>query len=177
VIAPASGVAPDWLQTPSTVIPAIALISIWQGLGYQVVMFMAGLGNVPKSLLESADIDGASDWQKVRKITIPLLSLTILFLSITGIVGSFQVFNYIYFSFEGHLHLPRSVEQLLPAVDLPDRHPVHPAAVGEPVQGRLRFWLGGLMAATPLAAVPFLIIFIIAQRQIVEGIALSGSKT
>ena len=90
-------VAPDWLQNPSTVIPAIAVVSIWQGLGYQMVMFMAGLENVPKSLLEAADIDGASEWQKLRRITLPLLSPTILFLSITGIIGSFQVFDYIYF--------------------------------------------------------------------------------
>lgn len=92
---------PDWLQNPYTVIPAIALVSIWQGLGYMVVMFMAGLENVPRSLFEAADIDGASEWQKMRKITIPLLSPTILFLSITGIIGSFQVFDYIYFFFEG----------------------------------------------------------------------------
>jgi multiple sugar transport system permease protein len=92
---------PDWLQNPATVIPAIALVSVWQGLGYQMVMFMAGLENVPRSLLEAADIDGASEWQKMRKITIPLLSPTILFLSITGIIGSFQVFDYIYFFFEG----------------------------------------------------------------------------
>ena len=92
--------APDWLQNPATVIPAIALVSIWQGLGYQMVMFMAGLENVPKSLMEAADIDGASEWQKMRKITIPLLSPTILFLSITGIIGSFQVFDYIYVFFD-----------------------------------------------------------------------------
>jgi multiple sugar transport system permease protein len=92
--------APDWLQDPRTVIPAIAVVSIWQGLGYQMVMFMAGLENVPKALMEAADIDGASEWQKLRKITIPLLSPTILFLSITGIIGSFQVFDYIYFFFE-----------------------------------------------------------------------------
>jgi multiple sugar transport system permease protein len=87
---------PDWLQNPKTVIPAFAIVAIWQGLGYQMVMFMAGLENVPKSLLEAADIDGASEWQKLRKITIPLLSPTILFLSITSIIGSFQVFDYIY---------------------------------------------------------------------------------
>lgn len=93
-------VAPDWLQNPRTVIPAIALVSVWQGLGYQVVMFMAGLENVPRALLEAASIDGANDWQKMRKITLPLLSPTILFLSITGIIGSFQVFDYIYFFFD-----------------------------------------------------------------------------
>jgi multiple sugar transport system permease protein len=88
--------APDWLQNPKTVILAFAIVSVWQGIGYQVVMFMAGLENVPKSLMEAADIDGASEWQKMRKITIPLLSPTILFLSITSIIGSFQIFDYIY---------------------------------------------------------------------------------
>jgi multiple sugar transport system permease protein len=87
---------PDWLQNPKTVILAFAIVSVWQGMGYQIVMFMAGLENVPKSLMEAADIDGANEWQKMRKITIPLLSPTILFLSITSIIGSFQIFDYIY---------------------------------------------------------------------------------
>lgn len=91
---------PDWLQNPYTVILAFAIVGIWQGIGYQVVMFMAGLENVPKSLLEAADIDGASEWQKMRKITLPLLSPTILFLSITSIIGSFQIFDLIYVFFD-----------------------------------------------------------------------------
>jgi multiple sugar transport system permease protein len=89
-------IAPDWLQNPNTVILAFAIVGVWQGMGYQIVMFMAGLENVPKSLIEAADIDGANQWQKMRKITIPLLSPTILFLSITSIIGSFQIFDYIY---------------------------------------------------------------------------------
>jgi multiple sugar transport system permease protein len=88
--------APDWLQDPKTVIPAFAIVGIWQGLGYQVVMFMAGLENVPKSLMEAADIDGASEWGKMVRITIPLLSPTILFLSITSIIASFQTFDYVF---------------------------------------------------------------------------------
>jgi multiple sugar transport system permease protein len=92
--------APDWLQNPTTVIPVIVIVSIWQGMGYQMVMFMAGLENVPGSLMEAADIDGASEVQKLFRITIPLLSPTILFLSITTIIGSFQVFDYIYFFFD-----------------------------------------------------------------------------
>jgi multiple sugar transport system permease protein len=88
--------APDWLQDARFVIPAFAIVGIWQGLGYQVVMFAAGLENIPSTLLEAADIDGAGEWQKLRRITLPLLSPTILFLSITSIIGSFQVFDYIY---------------------------------------------------------------------------------
>jgi multiple sugar transport system permease protein len=91
---------PDWLQDPKTAIPAIAFVSVWQALGYMIVMYMAGLESVPKSLLEAADIDGASEFQKLRKITIPLLSPTILFLSITSIIGSFQVFDYIFFFYD-----------------------------------------------------------------------------
>jgi multiple sugar transport system permease protein len=91
---------PDWLQDPATAIPAIAFVSVWQALGYMIVMYMAGIESVPKALYEAADIDGANEWQKMRKITIPLLSPTILFLSITSIIGSFQVFDYIFFFYE-----------------------------------------------------------------------------
>jgi multiple sugar transport system permease protein len=91
---------PDWLQDPRTAIPAIAFVSVWQALGYMIVMYMAGLESVPKALYEAADIDGANEWQKMRKITIPLLSPTILFLSITSIIGSFQVFDYIFFFYD-----------------------------------------------------------------------------
>ena len=88
------------VPSTTTAIPAIVFVTVWQGIGYQVVMFMAGIENVPRALYEAADIDGASEFQKMRKITIPLLSPTILFLSITGIIGSFQVFDYIYFFYD-----------------------------------------------------------------------------
>jgi multiple sugar transport system permease protein len=87
---------PDWLQDPRTVIIAFALVGVWHGIGYQVVMFMAGLSNVPKALMEAADIDGANGWQKLRKVTLPMLSPTILFLSITSIIASFQIFDIVY---------------------------------------------------------------------------------
>lgn len=87
---------PNWLQDARFTIPAVVIVSVWQGLGYQVVMFMAALDNVPASMMEAAAIDGASEWQKLLKITIPMISPTVLFLSITSIIGSFQVFDYIY---------------------------------------------------------------------------------
>jgi len=91
--------APNWLQDARFVIPAFAMVGIWQGLGYQLVMFMAGLQSIDRSMLEAAQLDGCSESQKLRHVTIPLLSPTILFLSITSIIGSFQVFDYIYVFF------------------------------------------------------------------------------
>lgn len=88
--------APNWLQDPSFIISSFAIVGIWQGLGYQLIMFMAGLQSIGASYLEAAELDGCSAWQKLRHVTVPLLSPTILFLSITSIIGSFQVFDYIY---------------------------------------------------------------------------------
>ena len=90
---------PNWLQDARFVIPSLAIVGIWQGLGYMLVMFMAGLQSINRSVLEAADLDGCSERQKLRHVTIPLLSPTILFLSITSIIGSFQVFDYIYVFF------------------------------------------------------------------------------
>ena len=92
--------APNWLQDARFVIPSLAIVGIWQGLGYMLVMFMAGLQSINRSVLEAADLDGCSERQKLRHVTIPLLSPTILFLSITSIIGSFQVFDYIYVFFD-----------------------------------------------------------------------------
>lgn len=88
--------APNWLNDDRTVLISFAIVGLWQGLGYQVVMFAAGLENIPRTFLEAAELDGASEWQKLRTVTIPLLSPTILFLSTTSIIWSFQLFDYMY---------------------------------------------------------------------------------
>ncbi|SDU79180.1 multiple sugar transport system permease protein [Jiangella alkaliphila] len=98
--------APNWLQDPRTVIPALVIVGVWQGLGYQVVIFVAGLSNVPRSLIEAASIDGANEWQKFWRVTIPMLSPTILFLSITSIIASFQVFDIVYVMFDTNAASP-----------------------------------------------------------------------
>jgi len=87
---------PNWLVDDRFVMPAIALIGIWQGLGYSMVIFLAGLQNIPTSLLEAAQIDGANKWHVFRNVTVPLLSPTTFFLTITAIIGSFQVFDLAY---------------------------------------------------------------------------------
>jgi len=84
---------PNWLVDERFVIPAIAMVGIWWGLGYNMVIFLAGLQNVSPSLLEAAQIDGANKWETFRNVTLPLLSPTTFFLLIMSLISSFQVFD------------------------------------------------------------------------------------
>jgi len=84
---------PSWLTDSGFVMPSLAVIGIWWGLGYNMVIFLAGLQNVPTSLVEAAQIDGANKWHIFRNVTVPLLSPTTFFLTITAIISSFQVFD------------------------------------------------------------------------------------
>lgn len=86
---------PAWLADPSYSLLSVAIIMVWAGIGFEMIIFMAGLQNIPTDLYEAADIDGASKIRQFFKITIPLLSPTTFFLLITGIVGSFKVFDLI----------------------------------------------------------------------------------
>lgn len=87
---------PNWLVDERFVVPAIALVGIWWGLGFSMVIFLAGLQSVPASLTEAAQIDGATRFQSFMHVTLPLLSPTTFFLTIISIIGSFQVFDQAY---------------------------------------------------------------------------------
>lgn len=87
---------PNWLSDERFVMPSVALVGIWWGLGFNMVIFLAGLQNVPASLLEAAQIDGANRFQTFFNVTLPILSPTTFFLAITTIIGSFQVFDQAY---------------------------------------------------------------------------------
>ncbi|MCR2822482.1 carbohydrate ABC transporter permease [Lederbergia panacisoli] len=84
---------PQWLTDTSLVMISIAILSIWWQVGYNMVIFLAGLQGVSNSYYEAAEIDGASKFQKFRHITLPLISPTTFFVSIMSIIGSFQVFD------------------------------------------------------------------------------------
>ncbi|MFC0394520.1 carbohydrate ABC transporter permease [Paenibacillus mendelii] len=84
---------PKWLTDTRIVMPSIALLSIWMGLGTNMVLFLAGLQGISSSYYEAAQIDGATKWQQMRHITVPLLSPTTFFVTIMSIIGSFQVFD------------------------------------------------------------------------------------
>ena len=86
------GVAPQpWLLEPALAKPAFILMSFWM-IGRQMVIFIAGLGNIPPHLVEAAQIDGASRLQTLRKITIPLMTPLIFYNMIIAIINSFQTF-------------------------------------------------------------------------------------
>ncbi len=82
-----------WLASPFWALPAIILVSVWKGLGYNMVIFLAGLQGIPRELVEAARIDGANRWQVFRSITFPLLNPTVVFITVTAVIGSLQVFT------------------------------------------------------------------------------------
>ena len=86
----------NWLNDVPTALPSIAAMSIWQGAGYGMIIFLAGLKGIPDELYEAARIDGANAWQQFWNITLPLLRPVTFFLLVTTIIGSFQVFDQIY---------------------------------------------------------------------------------
>lgn len=81
-----------WLADPAWSKPALILMSIW-GVGNSMVIFLAGLQDVPVDLYESAELDGASAWQKTRAITLPMISPYVLFMLVMGLIGAFQYFT------------------------------------------------------------------------------------
>lgn len=92
---------PKWLVDPKTSLLAISIISSWVGLGYTIIIYMAGLTNISNEIYEAADIDGASAIKKFFAITVPMLRPTTFFLLITMLIGSFKVFDIIAFLTEG----------------------------------------------------------------------------
>ncbi|MGO4790498.1 carbohydrate ABC transporter permease [Paenibacillus sp. 2KB_20] len=92
---------PKWLVDPKTSLLAISIISSWAGLGYTIIIYMAGLTNISNEIYEAADIDGASSIKKFFAITVPMLRPTTFFLLITMLIGSFKVFDIIAFLTEG----------------------------------------------------------------------------
>ncbi len=92
---------PAWLSDQATAMPVIAFANIWQYAGYNMLFFLAGLGAIPLSMYEAAALDGASKWQQFRRVTLPLLRPTLLFVLVTGVIGSFQVFDTVYVMTDG----------------------------------------------------------------------------
>jgi len=84
---------PGWLEGPSVTLVAISIISIWRNTGYFMIIFLAGLQNIPKSLYEAAELDGAGPIKRFFRVTLPILSPTTFFVIIMAFIISFQVFE------------------------------------------------------------------------------------
>jgi multiple sugar transport system permease protein len=87
---------PAWLSDLQWAMPAVILVSVWQGVGYPMVILLAGLQGISEQLYDAAKVDGATNWRRFRDITLPLLTPSLFFLLITQFIASFQVFGIIY---------------------------------------------------------------------------------
>lgn len=90
------GVWGQVLDKANTALPALALLGIWSGVGYNMVIFLAGLTDIPQHLYDAATVDGASRWQQFRHVTLPMLRNTLVFVTVMTIIGAFQVFTSVY---------------------------------------------------------------------------------
>lgn len=90
----------NWLTNPSTALLSIVGVSIWLHVGYYTIFFLSGLQGIPQSLYESASIDGAGIFRKFFKITLPLLTPTIFFVSVISLIDALQVFDLVFMMIE-----------------------------------------------------------------------------
>jgi ABC-type sugar transport system permease subunit len=90
-----------WLNSPSTALMALIILAVWIHIGFQMIIFLAGLQAIPNELYEAAMIDGAGPWRRFWRITLPMLKPTTFFVLVTSIIGSFQVFTFVYVMTEG----------------------------------------------------------------------------
>ena len=143
----------DWLGNPEWAMPAIILMSVWKNFGYNMIIFIAGLQNIPAQIYEAAVIEGAGRWQLFSKITLPMLAPTTLFVGIITLIGFFQLFAEPYVMTQGG-PLNRTLSIVLYMY-----------------QEGFRWWNMGYSAA--IAFVLFLIIFIgtLVQFRIQRGTA------
>jgi multiple sugar transport system permease protein len=93
--------APVWLGDPNWAMPSLAITTIWWTLGFNFVLYLAGLQEIPRELYEASSIDGASQWQQIRRITVPLLGRTTTLVTVLQIIASLKVFDQMYLMTQG----------------------------------------------------------------------------
>ncbi len=151
---------PSWLTDGHWALPAVIIVSVWFGVGFPMIILLAGLQGIPEMYYEAAKIDGASAWGRFRFITMPLLTPALFFLSITQFISSFQVFGiiyvltgggparatsvYIYYLYQNAFQDSRLGDGLAPLHRHRPGH-LHPVATTEAL-GRLRLALTGLLS-------------------------------
>jgi multiple sugar transport system permease protein len=91
----------NWLTSPNTALVSIMIMSVWMIVGYQMMLFQAGLAAIPQEYYDAARIDGAGPWRRFLHVTLPGLRHTLFFVLVTSVIGSFQVFGAVYVMTEG----------------------------------------------------------------------------
>jgi multiple sugar transport system permease protein len=86
---------PRWLDSPTWAVPSVVLVGLW-GIGGGAIIYLAGLQNIGAQLYEAALLDGAGPWQRFRYVTLPMITPTLLFVLLTGLIDAFQVFDIAY---------------------------------------------------------------------------------
>ncbi|WP_113672817.1 carbohydrate ABC transporter permease [Vallitalea guaymasensis] len=92
---------PGWTASLDWAMPAVIIVSIWKGMGYYMIIYLAALQGIPNSLYEAAKIDGASSWQRFRYITLPMLTPATFFVIMMLTINCFKVFDLVYIMTEG----------------------------------------------------------------------------
>ncbi|MEG0484186.1 MAG: sugar ABC transporter permease [Oscillospiraceae bacterium] len=92
---------PAWFASTDWALPAVIIVSIWKGMGYYMIIYLAGLQGISPSLYEAAEIDGASKWQSFLRITLPMLASSTFFVCMMLTINSFKVFDMIFVLTEG----------------------------------------------------------------------------
>ncbi|ASW57764.1 sugar ABC transporter permease [Plantactinospora sp. KBS50] len=93
--------APVWLGDPTWAMPALAITTIWWTLGFNFVLYLAGMQEIPRELYEASSIDGASPWQQIRRVTVPLLGRTTTLVAVLQVIASLKVFDQMYLITQG----------------------------------------------------------------------------
>ena len=92
---------PAWFASTTWALPAIIIVSVWKGMGYYMIIYLAGLQGISPSLYEAARIDGASSWHMFRRITVPMLTSSTFFVVMMLTINSFKTFDLIFTLTEG----------------------------------------------------------------------------
>ena len=85
-----------WLNSPNLVLITVALAFVWQNMGFTLILFIGGLNNISKEVLEAADVDGARGWNRFWHVILPMVSPTLLFAAVTGVISGLQIFDHPY---------------------------------------------------------------------------------
>lgn len=102
-----------WLTDPGIALWALVVMGVWKVLGYNLVLFLVGIRNIPREYLEAASIDGASDWQRFWRITLPLLKPILLYVFVTSTITAFNVFTPVYVMTLGSQSAPGQAVRML----------------------------------------------------------------